>query len=446
MKVLYYDCFAGISGDMNLGLMVDLGVSFDYLKSELAKLGLEHEYDLSYKQAVKMGITGSKVDVLDLNNSSHDHDHSEAHHHHHDHTHHDDHQHAHDHDHTHAHDHAHDHSHDHEHKHDHDHSHAHHHSHDHLRDYQAIKSIIMGSPLDEKVKTDALGIFEYVAKAEAKVHGKPIDEVHFHEVGAIDSIVDIVGAAIAMNALEVDAVWSSPVETGSGFVKCAHGLMPVPAPATAEILSGVPMCSKIEGYEQTTPTGAAIIAYYAEKVTTNRAFNIVRTGYGLGTRDIYVPNVLRGFIAEVNDKQTEQWIIETNIDDMSSEQLVYAERKCLEAGALDVYKTAIMMKKGRPAIKLSLLVRPEKIEAIESVIFHHTTAIGLRKYPVEKNKLDRKYEKVMTPYGEITLKMAYYKGECVNVKAEYEDCYKAAEAHGVSIDTVKKAAEKHAEQ
>lgn len=259
MKALYFDCFAGISGDMTLGAFVDLGVGFDQLVSELGKLGLDNEYRLEMKKADKHGIFGTKVDVIDLNRK-HDHDHH------------------------------------------HDHGH-HHHDHTGLRDFADIRQIIESSGLSDKIKTMSLRIFEKIAVAEAKIHGKTVDSVHFHEVGAIDSIVDIVGAAICFDILGIEHVIVSPVEVGSGFVKCDHGLMPVPAPATAEILTGVPIKSSVKGTEMTTPTGAAILKTFANTFSDDQEFSIEKIGYGLGTKNLEIPNLLRVMVVEVSGKK-----------------------------------------------------------------------------------------------------------------------------------------------
>jgi len=462
MKILYYDCFAGISGDMNLGAMIDLGVSPEHITQELAKLNLTDEYSLKFNKKEKMGITGTKVDVI-ITAEAHDHHHDhghvhEAHDHHHDHDHvHEAHDHHHDHDHAHeAHDHHHSHDHAHEahnHHHDHDHvheAHDHHHDHDHvheahdhhhdhanLRNYIDIITIINNSTLSNSVKKDSCEMFKLLAIAEGKVHGKPIEEVHFHEVGAIDSIVDIVGAAICKEALGIDKIISAPIETGNGFVRCAHGLMPIPAPATAELLSGIPMRSNVDKFEMTTPTGAVILKYYASEFIEKREFTILKTGYGLGTREMkQLPNVLRVFIAEQLEEATKQWMIEANIDDMSSEMLVYAEERLFAAGALDVYVTPIVMKKGRPASRLSILSRDEDREKLEEILFRETTTIGLRRFPVEKRVLKRTFEDIETPYGKITVKRAFYQGACVNVKPEYEQCRAIALEAGISIQAL----------
>lgn len=305
MKILYYDCFCGISGDMNLGAMLDLGVSETYLREELAKLPMADEFELEVFRAQKKGIEGTKVNVLLRGAKGHDH---EGHHHHghehkHDHEHHHhhgDHKHeAHAHEHHHeGHHHGHEH---HEHKHDHSHhQHGEHHHHDH-RNLSSIEGIIDQSQLSDRVKTLSKKIFMEVAQAEAKVHGKDIQEVHFHEVGAVDSIVDIVGAAICFDALGVDQVISSSVELGGGFVKCDHGMMPVPAPATAEILKGIPVKTGLVNKEMTTPTGAAIIKALAESFSDQMSMKMVRIGYGLGTRDLEFPNVLRVMLLESAD-------------------------------------------------------------------------------------------------------------------------------------------------
>jgi len=289
-------------------------------------------------------------------------------------------------------------------------------------------------------------VFMLIATAEAKIHGKTVDEVHFHEVGAIDSIVDVVGAAICLDALGVDKVMASTVEVGSGFVRCAHGLMPIPAPATAEILKGVPISSKVEKFEMTTPTGAAILSAFVDEFTNQKNFSIDKVGYGLGMRNLDIPNLVRAMLVNLDEqtgqneqvKQTEpsQWILESNIDDMSSEQLVYAEERLFDAGALDVYKTPIIMKKGRSAIKLTILAQEKDIKQIQRTLFTETTSIGMRMYPVEKVKIERRFETVETEFGPISLKKAYFEGELVNVKPEYEQIKAYALETGLSIKEV----------
>lgn len=255
MKILYYDCFCGISGDMNLAALIELGVPKEYLLKELSKLNIDSEYEIKVEKDEKLGINGTRVDVV-LKNQLHKH---EDHH---------------------------------------EHEHEHHH-----RNLKDIENIINSSDLNEKVKESSIDMFMKVAKAEAKVHGKDLYEVHFHEVGATDSIVDIVGAAICLNYLVVDEIISSPVQVGGGFVKCAHGVMPVPAPATVEILKDIPINTGIVQFETTTPTGAAILAANVKKFTTKMNFSIKKTAYGVGHRDLDIPNVLRVYLGEKEESE-----------------------------------------------------------------------------------------------------------------------------------------------
>lgn len=402
MKVLYYDCFCGISGDMNLGALLDLGVDEVYLRRELSKLTLDVEYELQIKQDNKKGISGTRVDVI-LKNEIHVHKH-------------------------------------HQHHHeaqvemasDNGHTHPVH------RNLKAIEYIIINSNLDDKVKTLSLAIFMKVAEAEAKVHGKPLYEVHFHEVGAVDSIIDIVGAAVCLDYLKVDKIMASSVQLGGGFVKCAHGIIPIPAPATVEILKNIPVKSGIVPFETTTPTGAAILAANVDVFTEHMDFSIEKVGYGIGHRELEIPNVLRVYLGyeERSDRKDGQSILETNIDDMNPELYGYIEEKLFAQGALDVFKTAISMKKGRAATKLSVLVADEQEESVLGVIFRETTSIGVRKYKVEKIMLSSDFVKVNIPYGSVTVKNAYYQGEKVKYKPEYEDCKRIASEKNIPIARV----------
>lgn len=301
MRILYYDCFCGISGDMNLAALIDLGVPKEYLIQELSKLNLSSEYKLIIDTSAKLGITGTRVDVILNNELSHDTHVSEQalHGHNNDHTHHYG---EHIHDYEHFHHNSNDEHHHDENKHNHEYSHGHEehvHNHEHHhRNLKDIEEIINSSDLSDKVKKLSLDMFMKVAEAEAKVHGKDLYEVHFHEVGAIDSIVDMVGAAICLDYLKVDKIIASPVQVGGGFVKCAHGLMPVPAPATVEILKNVPISVGIVQFETTTPTGAAILAANAHEFTTKIDFSIKKIAYGIGHRDLEIPNVLRVYLGE----------------------------------------------------------------------------------------------------------------------------------------------------
>lgn len=454
MKVLYYDCFCGISGDMNLAALLDAGVDEAYVRQELSKLNLDAEFSLVVQKGLKKGISGTRVEVKLTQ-------HQEQHQEHHQKEQHGDKEHSH---HIHSHAHAngiHTHAHTHHH---HEHSHqahraeperaghqqqGHHHAHRNLQD---IEQMILGSDLSDAVKKRSIDIFMQVAAAEAKVHGKPLQEVHFHEVGAIDSIVDIVGAAICLEYLQVDLIMASPVQLGGGFVQCAHGIIPIPAPATLEILKQVPVKTGLVPFETTTPTGAAILAANVVSFTDELNFTIEKIGYGLGQRELDVPNVLRVYLGQAEplgkprDERETQYMLETNIDDMNPEFYGYVEDKLFAAGALDVFKTAITMKKGRAATKLSVLVNGQQEEAVLGVIFRETTSIGLRKYPVDKIMLPREFITVTTKYGEVTVKHAYYQGETVKYKPEYEDCRKLAELHQVPLAWIYHAVYKKVEE
>jgi len=391
MKILYYDCFSGISGDMNLGALIDLGIDEKYLVGELSKLNL-HGYEIKVSRDSRKGIEGTKVDVI-----LHEHSHVEL-------------------------------------------ESEHHHDHRNLED---IKGIIEHSELSSKIKTLSLKMFMKVAEAEAKVHGKTLYEVHFHEVGAVDSIVDIVGAAICLDYLNVDKIMSSSVELGGGFVKCAHGLIPVPAPATVEILKGIPVKLGAVPFETTTPTGAAILAANVSEFKDDNNFIVNKIGYGIGNRDTQIPNVLRVMLVEQTDKPTNEikldrvpsdecddeiieQIIECNMDDMNSELYEYVIERLFNEGALDVYLTPIIMKKGRPSVKISVLCGEDKVTTMKEILFRETTTFGVRSFRVYKTKLQRKFNKVNTSYGEVTVKEAYYKGDKIKSKLEYEECKKIA--------------------
>ncbi|AGX42753.1 nickel pincer cofactor biosynthesis protein LarC [Clostridium saccharobutylicum] len=432
MKILYYDCFCGISGDMNLAALIDLGVPKEYLIKELSKLNLNSEYEIKIEKSAKLGITGTRVDVIlnnELSNNAHIQD-KDLHEHNYE-------EHVHNHSHCDSELHHDENNHEHGHSHE-EHTHNHEHHHRNLRD---IEEIINSSDLSDKVKKISLDMFMRVAEAEAKVHGKTIYEVHFHEVGAIDSIVDMVGAAICLDYLKVDKIIASPVQVGGGFVKCAHGIMPVPAPATVEILKNIPMNTGIVQFETTTPTGAAILASNVKEFTSKIDFSIKKIAYGIGHRDLEIPNVLRVYLgeSEKTEKLENQYILETNIDDMNPEIYGYIEEKLFEAGALDVFKTPIIMKKGRPAIKLSMLINEKIEQEVLKVIFEETTSIGVRKYMIEKIMLDREFSKVETEYGDITIKKSYHKGKLVKYKPEYEECKSIAKEKNISIDTVYKS-------
>lgn len=411
---LYIECLSGISGDMTIGALLDLGINQQRFLEELSKLKLEG-YTLHIYKAQKQGITGTKFDVL-LEQADHDH----HDHHHHETNHHD-------------------------HHHDHDH-HDHHHAeadpghqeaadHHHHRNILDIYGIIDGSQLKERVKTLSKEMFRHVAEAEAKIHGKALEEVHFHEVGAIDSIVDIVGAAIAIDLLEIDEIISTPVHTGTGFVKCAHGKMPVPAPATLEILKGLPLYSTGIRSELVTPTGAAILKTLVHDFGPRPEMIVEKIGYGLGTKDLEIANVLRMSMGK-KKQAADHWVLECNIDDMNPEWYESVMGHLFEKGALDVYMVPMHMKKNRPATLLSLICKAEHIPALSEILLTETTTFGLRKYPVEREILDRQFIQLDTAYGPITLKLGIYQDKIIKAAPEYEDCKRASQQHGVSLMTV----------
>ena len=318
------------------------------------------------------------------------------------------------------------------------HGHEHNHEHSHgSRNYNDIKELISNSEINSNVKKISLKIFDEVAKAEAKVHNKTIEEVHFHEVGAIDSIVDIVGAAICIDYLNIDKIISSPVEVGYGTLKCAHGILPVPAPATAEILKDMPVISKNVPFEATTPTGAAIIKAMAREITYEKNFMVKKIGYGLGEKEgKKAPNVLRAFLGESDDNTSKEYMVECNIDDMRGEEFQLLMERLLEEGALDVFYTSIHMKKDRPATKISVLCGFDVLENIKKTIFLNSSTIGVRCYEISREKLERREEIVICKYGDVPVKISYLNGEEIRVKPEYDICKYIAKERGIEINKV----------
>jgi uncharacterized protein (TIGR00299 family) protein len=383
-RILYYDCFAGISGDMNLGALVDLGVDPDFLKRELKKLQIKG-FRLEVTRDARKGISGTKVTVVI------DHPDNEKH------------------------------------------RHLHH-----------IEEIIRKSKLSDRIKDRSIDIFRRVAEAEAKVHNIPVEKVHFHEVGALDSIADIVGAAICQEYLEVDEIHSSAVQLGWGFVQCAHGKIPVPAPATAEILEGIPVRSGLVDYEATTPTGAAILAATVDCFSEEMEMTVDRVGYGIGQMDGNIPNVLRVYMAETRDREAEDvrvehaMMLECNIDDMNPEWFSHVNELLFEAGAADVFLIPVIMKKSRPAHLLSVLCHPDAIDRLKKIILTETSTIGIREYPVTKSMLRREIRVVSTRFGDVNVKRSYYGGRLVNEKPEFEQCRQLAREHKVSLEEVQK--------
>lgn len=433
MRMLYYECFSGISGDMNLGAMVDLGVPEEYLIDELKKLGVDG-YTITVERGKKMAIEGTKLTVhLDSEKKDNSHDHH--------HNHHDEH-HGHTHDHEHGHSHG---NHDHDHSHGHTHGDHHHHHHEDQRNYYDIVKIIDKSDLNDTVKNISKNIFHRIAVAEAKVHGTTVEEIHFHEVGAVDSIVDIIGAAICYDYLKVDVVKASTVEVGSGFVMCQHGKMPVPAPATAELLQGIPMKKGGVPFESTTPTGAAILAELVSEFTDTVTLTPDKVGIGVGGKDGPIPNIVRVYLTEEHsDKSREEgWILECNIDDMNPEIYSYVIDTLLDNGASDAFMIPIIMKKGRPAIMVKVLCKASKVGELENILFNETTTLGVRSYPVSKAVLTRETFTINTKYGTIRMKKSFVGDKVNTVKAEYDDCCKAARQYNIPLKEVYQEINRH---
>ena len=414
-KILYLDCASGISGDMTVGALLDLGASREKLVRALDSLGVSG-YHLHFGRTKKCGIDAYDFDVhLEEEEHHHDHEHShDEHNHSHDEH---DHEHHHDHEHTHDHEHHHDHEHTHEHEHSHDHAHTHDHMHPHVhRNIHDIFEIIDRLDASDRVKNLARRMFEIVAGAESKAHGIPVSEVHFHEVGAIDSIVDVISAAFCLEDLGIHRVVVSPLSEGHGFARCQHGLMPVPVPATANIAAaqGLELTLRdVEG-EMVTPTGAAIAAAFRTEAALPKKYQIEKIGIGAGNKDFAHANILRAML--LTDKTVEvetgkdghdessMWVMEANLDDCTGEALGYAMEVLLEAGARDVWYTPAYMK-NRPAYVLHVLTTAEKREELEQLVFSCTTTIGVRRYPVERTILPREVKEIQTRYGAAKVKI-----------------------------------------
>lgn len=418
MRIGYLECFAGISGDMLLGTLVDSGVSRSLLEETAQALNIGAT--LRFSSVDRSGITATKVDVLDAASGGIA-------------------------DHVHSHDHSHHHPHDHQHEHVHDHSHDHEgHKHVHGRSWKEIRELIEHAPLAAGARALALRAFELLAHAEAKIHGVPVDTVHFHEVGAVDTITDIVCAAAGLSSLGVDAWYASAVNVGGGFVQCAHGLFPVPAPATAELLKGIPTYSAGIQKELTTPTGAALLKALGCRFIDVPVITTSVIGYGAGTRNPKdFPNVLRLSIGESAGAKKPAGervaVLECAIDDATPQLVAHTMERVLEEGALDVMCAPVVMKKGRMGSLLTVLCRPERREALEEFLLRETTTLGLRVREEDRVMLQRRFVEVETAYGSIRVKVGSRNGEDLNWMPEYEDCARAAREHSVPLKQVMQA-------
>jgi len=377
MKVAYFDCFSGISGDMILGAFIDAGFDLEELKSELKKLKISG-YKVESKSTMRNAISGTKVNVQVTEQTAER----------------------------------------------------------HLND---IVEIIEKSDLSDSIKERGKEIFRNLAEAEAKIHHKDIREIHFHEVGALDSIVDIIGSLICLEGLSIQAVYSSEIHVGRGFLECQHGTLPTPAPATTELLKNIPIYSKGVESELTTPTGAAILKTISKGFGDIPKMKVKKIGYGAGSRELEIPNLLRVYIGEMNDCEYEEdnvILIETNIDDMNPEFFDYVSEMLLKKGSLDVFMTPIFMKKNRPGIMLGVLTREDKLDEILSTIFTETTTLGVRIRRLERKKLVREIVSVETRFGKIRVKMSKIGGQIKNTVPEYEDCKEIAVKLGIPLKDI----------
>ncbi len=381
MRAVYFDCFSGASGDMILGSLVDAGLSYPQLTEELKKIPLPN-YELSFKKVWKGGLAGTKFEVFSAPENF---------------------------------------------------KNKHHYT------FKELHELIDSSALKDSVKEKALKVLSRLGEAEAKVHNVPLEGVEFHEIGALDTIIDIAGAVIALELLGIERVFSSPLPTGVGFIEGAHGRLPLPAPATVEMLKGRKLITTGIARELTTPTGAAILTTLAEEVERCPDLHLERVGYGAGSMEIPEgPNLLRVIIGELTlaAEEEEVWVIETNLDDITGQICGYVTDKLFQAGALEVYTTPIQMKKNRPGILLSTIV-PEAAKAgVERIFFRETTTFGIRAYKVVRRKLERKPAEVNTPYGTIKVKIGWLDGQVKRVAPEYEDCKRIAEEKGIPLRLV----------
>lgn len=390
MKIAYFDCFSGISGDMCIGALVDAGVDLSEIKNGLKKLPIEN-YSLSVRKVLRCGISATKVDVIikakgkrlkaEAKNQK-----SEA------------------------------------------------------KKWNDIEKIIKSSSLPDNIKQKGLHIFTRLFEAEAKIHDEPFDNVHLHELGGVDCLVDIFGTLIGLDILGVEEIYTSLINLGSGSIKTEHGILPVPAPATIELLKDYPVYSSDIPFELTTPTGAAIISGLKSKSSPLPEIRIEKIGYGAGNKDIKaIPNTLRILVGEeTNADRGEDFvtIIETNIDDMNPQIYEHVVEELFRAGALDVFMESIIMKKGRPAIKLTAISKDNNIEKLTDILFRETTTIGVRFYKAQRKTLDREIKKIKTKYGDVRVKTSFLKGAVINISPEYEDVKAISRKTKIPIKTI----------
>ena len=387
MKIAYFDCFSGVSGDMILGALIDAGLNLQELESELGKLKISG-YKIKAQKAVRKGISGIKfsIDIIEQNME---------------------------------------------------------------RRLKDIVEIIDQSDLSDNIKDLSKKIFKELATVEAKIHNKNIEEIHFHEVGGLDSIIDVIGSLIGIKKLGIEAIYSSKIHVGTGFVECQHGVIPIPAPATLELLKEISIYSKGIEAELTTPTGAAILKTLSRSFGVMQEMKVKKIGYGAGSRELEIPNLLRVYVGETNDggyEKDEVILIETNLDNMNPEFFDYASEMLLKQGALDVFMTPIFMKKARPATMLSVLTMSDKLDKILSTIFTETTTLGVRIHRLERKKLTREIIGVNTRFGEIKVKVSRIGKQIKNIAPEYEDSKEIAVKQKIPLKDVYDEARKVARE
>lgn len=410
MKTLYFECKMGAAGDMLAASLYELlddkkREKFHESMKTLEGLGI----NTSIQSSVKCGITGSSFEVLIHGHKEEGQDWN-GHHHHHDHKD--------------------------EHQHDHHHDHAHHH---HMS-MGTLTEMIQAIPLAEMIKSDAVSIYQIIAQAESKVHGLPVSEVHFHEVGQFDALADIIAVCVLIDLIRPDQILASPIHVGSGHAHCAHGILPVPAPATALILENIPIYSKdLEG-ELCTPTGAALLKHFVSRFTPMPTMSIEKIGYGMGTKDFEVANCLRSFIGETKEEESPDdtvFELRCNLDDMTGEDLAFAKEELLKAGALDVYTIPIGMKKSRTGILLSVLCREDQRQEMAELIFRHTTSLGIREHKESRYLLRREVEKYESSMGPVSVKKSLGYG-CQKEKYEYEDIARLARKEKEPVEKIRR--------
>jgi len=445
MRIAYLECFSGISGDMFLGALLDAGVPPEVFTQTVAALGVDARLEIS--RVDRSGISATKLDVIAAGEKelpreefwekeSKPAEHSHAHSHEHSHSH--DHEHSHSHGAADSHSHAHGHSHSHEHTHEHQSSHSHSH-----RGLKEIRQIIRAASISQSAKDRAIRIFEALGAAEAKVHNTDIEKLHFHEVGAIDAIVDIVCASVGAETLGVDEWICSPLNVGGGTVVCAHGSFPIPAPATLELLKNAPIYSGEIQKELVTPTGAAIVSVLASRFSHFPAMKTEKIGYGAGTRSFKnSPNVLRLTVGETAAQHESPFpveeitVLEANVDDMTPQVFGYVMEQALQSGALDAFGTPVQMKKSRPGMLLTVLCQTEDSQRLTKLILAETTTLGVRMRRESRAALTRRHVSVSTKWGDVRMKLANLNGSISNYAPEYEDCRQIAKEQKVPLKTV----------